>query len=220
MPRPSRRLLRLASLVVLLPLAVAMACYGLVEWKSRGKTFTSVSSLPDENRVAVVLGCAKILPDGRANLFFSSRIKAAVALYSAGKCRAIIVSGDNHVRGYDEPTDMKEALIAAGVPAGRVFCDYAGFRTLDSVLRAKEVFGQQRVVFVSQRFHNERAIYLASQFGMDAVGFNAADVRFGSAAKTYFREVLARGKAVLDTTLLRTQPKFLGPHVEISYNSN
>ncbi len=166
--------------------------------------------------VGLVLGCAPKLAGGRTNLFFTRRIDAAVALYQAGKVRALIVSGDNHREGYDEPTAMKEALMAAGVPESRIYCDYAGFRTLDSVVRAREVFGQNRLVIVSQRFHNERAVYLAQQKGMEVVALNAADVPVRSAAKTWLRERFARVKAVLDVMILRTEPKFLGEPVKVA----
>jgi SanA protein len=125
------------------------------------------------------------------------------------------VSGDNDTRGYDEPTDMKRALIQDGVPADKVYCDYAGFRSLDSIVRAKKVFGQERVTIVSQRFHNERCLYLAQSSGLDAVAFNAAGIRFEWALKTYIREAFARVKAVLDVNLLGVGPKFLGPAVSL-----
>lgn len=125
--------------------------------------------------------------------------------------KALLVSGDNGSRQYDEPTAMKAALVAAGVPAERIVCDYAGFRTLDSVVRAREVFGQSRFLVVSQRFHNERAIFLARRLGIEAVGLNAQDVPRSRALTTWLREYLARVQAVLDVTLLGTRPRFAGP---------
>jgi SanA protein len=137
------------------------------------------------------------------------------ALFKAGKVKALIVSGDNGTQGYDEPTEMKRVLVQMGVPEAKIVCDYAGFRTLDSVVRAKEVFGQQRVIFVSQRFHNARAIYLARAFGIDAWGLNAKDVPVTLSVKTFLREKLACVKAVLDVNVLGTQPKFLGEKVAV-----
>jgi len=112
---------------------------------------------------------------------------------------------------------MKAALIASGVPEGKIYCDYAGFRTLDSIVRAREVFGQSKIMVVSQRFHNERALYLAGSQNVDAIGFNAADAELSrpTAIKNEIREILARVKAVLDTNVLRTQPKFLGTPVQV-----
>jgi SanA protein len=139
-----------------------------------------------------------------------------VALHRAGKVKAFIVSGDNGSKEYDEPTAMKEALVARGVPEAAIYCDFAGFRTLDSVVRAKSIFGQSRYIIVSQHFHNERAIFLARQRGLDAVGLDAADVSRSFAPTTYLREYLARVQAVLDVTLLQTRPKFDGPPVVIT----
>ncbi len=200
---------------VLLSSGVAL-CQWLVLSAAQGRLFAEATNVPDR-RVALVLGCSKQLPDGRENRFFMKRINAAAQLYHAGKCPALIVSGDNSVKGYDEPTDMKEALVAAGVPAARIYCDYAGFRTLDSVVRAREVFGQTRVIIVSQRFHNERAVYLAGQRGVEAIGFNAADAQLPwlLRCKNQVRESLARVSAVLDAQVLGTKPRFLGPRVDI-----
>ena len=109
---------------------------------------------------------------------------------------------------------MKNALIARGVPASAIVLDYAGFRTLDSVVRAKEIFGQTRLVIISQRFHNERAIWIAEHYGVDAIGFNAKDARKTkrSLMVTHVRESLSRVKMFLDL-LFHKQPKFLGEKV-------
>ena len=128
---------------------------------------------------------------------------------------AILVSGDNSRRDYDEPTDMKEALVEAGLPEDRIHCDYAGFRTLDSVVRAKDVFLLDRFVVVSQEFHVERALYIAKELGIEAYGYPARDVGGKAGMKTKAREDLARVKAVLDMKLLNTQPKFRGEPVPI-----
>jgi len=179
-----------------------------------GRCFASAESAPDAP-AALVLGCTEKLADGRTNLYFTRRIAAAAELFHAGRVGALIVSGDNSREEYDEPTAMKDALIRAGVPAERVFCDYAGFRTLDSVVRAKEVFGQSRFLVVSQSFHNERAVYLARANGLDAYGFDAQAVGGAAGLKTRARELAARVAAVVDVAL-GTQPKFLGPPVEIT----
>lgn len=207
--------LKIMAVLALLGLAVILGCQHLVTQAAAGRLYSDPAKLPDE-RVALLPGCVKIMPDGRPNLFFIGRIEAAAQLYKAGKVKAILVSGDNHRDGYDEPTDMKEALIAAGVPEARITCDYAGLRTLDSVMRAKKVFGLERVLLVSQRFQNERALYLAQGCGLNAIAFDAHEVELGSSSwKTYVREVFARVKAVLDVHVLHTQPKFLGPPVKV-----
>ena len=169
--------------------------------------------------VALVLGCAKQLADGRRNLFFSARMAAAAELYRAGKVSYLLVSGDNSRPDYNEPSDMRAALVAAGVPASRIVLDHAGFRTLDSVLRAKDVFGVSRMIVVSQRFHNERAVYLARAHGMDAYGFNARDVGGLEGTRVRARELVSRMAAVLDVEVLHTRPRFPGPPEQTPFAS-
>ncbi len=187
--------------------ASAIAVYAV----SSGRVFDSASidAVPRQ-RAAVVMGCVRTLPNGLNNLYFSRRIDAAAELYKAGKVDCLIVSGDNHVKGYDEPSDMKESLAKAGVPADRIVCDYAGFRTLDTVVRAKKVFGLDSFIIVSQPDHVRRAVFTARGFGCDAYGYAAKDVNGRYSIKTTIREQLAKIAAVLDV-ILRRRPKFLGP---------
>ncbi len=179
-----------------------------------GRCFERVEHVPSAP-VALVLGCAEKVAGGRTNIYFKRRIDAAAELYHSGKVEALIVSGDNSHKEYDEPTAMKNALGRAGVPSERVYCDFAGLRTLDSVVRASAIFGQSRFIVVSQRFHTERAVYLARSRGLEAFGFDAQAVGGGAGLQTRAREWLARLAAVIDTALDR-QPKYLGPPVEIS----
>lgn len=181
---------------------------------AEGKVFDQVSQCP-KVKTALVLGTSRTNKRGNENLYFSYRIKAAVELYRAGKVRFILVSGDNSIKTYDEPTDMKNALVAAGIPANRIYLDYAGFRTLDSMERALKVFGQKEVIVVSQRFHNERAIYLGEHFGMTVYGYNAKDVAKMGGFKTKVRERFARMKVFWDI-LFGVDSKFLGEKVDIS----
>lgn len=170
--------------------------------------------------VALVLGCAPRLADGRANLYFARRIDAAVELYRSGRVRALIASGDNRSNDYDEPTAMKAALVAAGVPEEHVYCDFAGFRTLDSVARAELVFGQRRIVVVSQRFHVERAVYLARARGIEAFGYCARSVGGSSGRRMRVREVVARAAALIDAHVLHTEPRLVGPRVEVDLGAD
>jgi SanA protein len=158
--------------------------------------------------VALLLGTART-HQGRPNQFYRARIEAAAKLFHSGRVRGILVSGDNATMYYNEPVSMQKDLIALGVPAEFITLDYAGFRTLDSVVRAKEVFGVDRLIIVSQRFHAERAIFLARHFGIDASGLAAADPDSPGLMKVRAREVLARVAAVLDIITGRA-PKFLG----------
>ena len=109
---------------------------------------------------------------------------------------------------------MKNELINRGIPADKIYEDFAGFRTLDSVVRAKEIFGQNSYIIISQKFHNERAIYLAQKNGIEAFGFNAKDVNKYAGIKTKIREYLARTKVFVDF-FIGKEPKFGGEKIEI-----
>ena len=205
----------LACLVLLLALIAMLLGYS--EWivsDARHYTYDQVDKVP-YNRVAVVLGTSKYLSGGGPNHYFKYRIKAAAELYNNAKVDFIIVSGDNATVQYNEPRQMRRALIKAGIPASAIYMDFAGFRTLDSVVRAKEVFGQERFTVVSQGFHNERAIFIARHFGIDAVGFNAEDPSAYQGIRTRVREVFARLMGLLDLYVLDKGPKFLGAPVPI-----
>ncbi len=202
--------LLLLSCVVLL--IVIISNYS-IESNASGKTYSDVA-LIQKNKVGLVLGTSKTLQNGRVNLYFKYKVDATVALYKEGKIAFVLVSGDNSRKGYDEPTDFKEELIRRGIPAERIFLDYAGFRTLDSVIRAKEIFGQEQITIISQQFHNERAIYLAEKNDITAIGYNARDVSRRYGLKVRLREYLARTKVFLDI-LFNVKPKFLGDKIEI-----
>ncbi|WP_435254634.1 SanA/YdcF family protein [Tenacibaculum sp. A30] len=204
---------RFFLIVSLLIVAVIYFSNSIIENKAEGKLFNSTENIP-KNKVGLLLGTVKYLSDGRINLYYQFRLDAAVELYKAGKIDFILVSGDNGSKGYDEPTDFKNDLIEAGIPENIIYLDYAGFRTLDSVVRVKEVFGQFSITIISQQFHNERALYLAQHFDIDAVGFNAKGVSGKKALKVQLREYLARVKVFVDI-LLGVDPKFLGEPIEI-----
>jgi SanA protein len=205
--------LKIILLFVFACFAFVLFSYFIVEVDTQGDTFTSTASIP-KNKVGLVLGTSRLTRSGRINYYFKHRIDATVKLYRAGKIDFVLVSGDNGHKGYDEPTDFKNALIEQGIPEDKIFLDYAGFRTLDSVVRAKEVFGQHSFTVISQEFHNERAIFLANRKGIQVVGFNAKDVRTSAKLKMKLREYLARTKAVLDI-IFGVKPKFLGEKIEI-----
>jgi SanA protein len=161
--------------------------------------------------VGLVLGCSPRMTDGRQNLFFARRISAASELYRAGRVRYLLLSGDNSRADYDEPREMRRALIRAGVPASRLVLDYAGFRTLDSVMRAKDVFGLDEVIIVSQHFHNERAVYLARAHGLRAFGFDAQAVGGPEGVRVALREAASRVFAIFDVNVFHAKPRFDGP---------
>ncbi len=164
--------------------------------------------------VGLLLGTSKNLKNGAKNDFFYNRIDAAVELFKGGKISNIIISGDNSRTDYNEPTDMKAELVKNGIPDSLIYLDYAGFRTLDAVVRARDIFGQNSFIVISQKFHNERAVYLARKFGIDAFGYNAKEVQAYKGFKTKVRELFARDKMFLDL-FFGVKPKFLGEKITI-----
>lgn len=165
-------------------------------------------------KVGIVPGTIRYLASGNPNLYFSYRIDAAVKLYQSGKISHLLISGDNGREGYNEPLDMKNALMEQGIPENAITLDYAGFDTYDSMIRAQEVFGQDRYIVISQEFQNERAVYIARRFGIEAYGFNAKDVKNYGGLRTKVRETLARVKAFVEVQL-GVQPTYLGEKVII-----
>lgn len=202
-------------LFALLALGVLMVLYA--NWRipnfSDKYIYSSINNVPEKS-VAIVLGTSQYIGK-RENLYFKYRIDAATELYYAGKLDAIVVSGDNKHMSYNEPRDMRKALLKAGVPDSIIYLDYAGFRTLDSMVRMGKVFGQDTFVVISQRFHNERAIFLARHYGYEAFGYNATDLTLSKYSfKTKVRELLARVKVYVDI-IFGVKPKFLGEPIEI-----
>ncbi len=165
-------------------------------------------------KVGLLLGTSRNLKNGAKNDFFFNRTDAAAALYKGGKIRNILISGDNSRAGYNEPADMKAELILNGVPDTVIYLDYAGFRTLDAVIRARDIFGQNSFIVISQKFHNERAVYLARNSGMDAYGYNAKEVTAYKGFRTKLREIFARDKMFLDL-FFGVKPKFSGEKITI-----
>lgn len=208
-----RKPLYITLIIAILCIISLIVCDQTIKKGTAAQIYNEVITIP-QNNVGLLLGTSPKLKNGNNNLYFDYRILAAVELYKAGKIKYILISGDNHREDYNEPEEMKKALILKGVPEKSIYLDYAGFRTLDSVVRAKEVFGQSRLTIISQRFHNERAIYLAEKNGMDAIGYNAKDVNTYAGLKTNIRELLARVKMFIDLAIAK-QPHFLGEKIII-----
>jgi len=211
MKKNKKRILLL--FIFIMPIVLVFTANYSIEKNAENKTYSNASNIK-KNKVGLVLGTSKILKNGRINLYFKYRINATVELYEKGMIDFVLVSGDNGNKNYDEPTDFKNELIKKGIPANKIYLDYAGFRTLDSVIRAKEIFGQTSLTIISQKFHNERAIYLAEKNGISAIGFNARDLTGKYGIKTRIREYFARTKAYIDV-IFGIQPKFLGEKIEI-----
>ena len=185
--------------------------------KSSSYIYSDVTKLPSK-KALLLLGTTKYLSSGGINYFYKYRIDATVKLFKAGKVKAIVVSGDNGDKSYDEPTMMHDDLVARGVPSKYITLDYAGFRTLDSIVRAEVIFGLKDYIIVSQRFHLERAIYIAHAKGQKVLGFVAKDFKNTIWAKRMEqRELLARAKAFLDLYVWDREPRFYGKKEHVLY---
>jgi SanA protein len=195
-------------LITLVTIAVLLVFANLwVVNSTSDKVFSNTDTLPP-HEVAVVLGTSARLGGGQPNPFFETRIKTAAGLYHAGKVKYFIVSGDNRTKYYNEPEEMKKALVKSGVPDSVITLDYAGLRTLDTIVRCKEIFGQDTVTIITQPFHCYRALFISKYYDMNAVAVMTDDVKFSS--RIYVREYFARARAVLDLYVFKTSPRHLG----------
>jgi Uncharacterized membrane protein len=204
------------SIVAALIIFIAMPtlCYYGIAYKAKDRIYEDVDKMP-YREVGMVLGTGPTTVSGGRNSYFYYRLDATELLYKAGKIKFILISGDNSRKDYSEPDVMRDTLIARGVPSEAIYVDYAGFRTLDSVIRAKKVFGQNKMTVISQRFHNERSIALGDWQDMDLIAFDAKETSSTfHKVRAHVREGFARVKLLIDM-LVDEQPKFLGEPIEI-----
>ncbi len=208
-----RKLINIVLLGIVFLLFFVIGCNVWVINSGSGFMVNNIQELP-ENKVALVLGTARRVKGGFKNIYFYNRINAAADLYFKGKVKHLILSGDNRHSSYNEPHDMRNALLERGVPESAITLDYAGFRTLDSIIRCNKIFKQKKFTIISQQFHNYRAIFIARSHDLEVVAYNA-DNHPSPKFKVTFREWLARCKAVLDIYMFNMQPKFLGEQIDI-----
>jgi len=165
-------------------------------------TYHSINKIP-YNDFGLLLGTSQFTRNGEINSYSKFRIEAAVDLFRVKKIKYIIVSGAKE-KYYNEPLYIKNELIEAGIPPNVIITDNYGFRTLESILRCQKIYGQNKFTVISQEFHNTRAVYIARNFGIEAIAYDAIDTKFNSDIKTYMRELLARVKALLEVHFLDT----------------
>jgi len=201
--RARRRLFRIAVILAVLAIGAPVLARLYIHHCARGRVFADVSRVP-HRRVALVLG-AGIKPDGRLSRLLEDRVQAAIKLYRVGAVEKLLMSGDNRVSHYNEPMRMRNYAIEHGVPRGDVAMDFAGRRTYDSVYRAKHIFGLDRLMVVSQRFHVERALFLCDHIGVKGIGF-AADARGHRNPRAEIRELGACLGALIDVYLRSPRP--------------
>lgn len=203
------------ALIILLALFLIaiLVSDNIINNSTKDYVYNSIDKIPS-NRVGLLLGTSKFLKNGNPNNYFNNRIIAVINLFNAKKIEFIVISGDNSTENYNEPQEMKNELIKSGIPENKIFLDYAGFRTYDSVIRLNKILGQTDFTIISQEFHNQRAIYIAQANNLKAIGYNAEDIDLYNGFKTQVREKLARLKVFIDL-LIEKEPKFLGEKIEI-----
>ena len=211
-----RKVLIFLEVLILIPVLLLIISNQVIRVSAEDHLYDSVEEIP-HNRVGLVLGTSPRIRNGGQNPYFNNRMEAAALLYHKGRVNYLIVSGDNRTRYYNEPEYMRRALIDLGVPSDVIFADKAGLRTFDSVWRAREVFGQKEITIISQRFHNQRAVYIAKHNGLKAIAYNAADVPQSNNDKTRIREWFAKANVFVDMALKR-KPQTEDERIEIGSN--
>jgi SanA protein len=194
-------------------LTIIYFCNKIIVDATKDNLYSDLNKIPF-NKVGLLLGASKYGKHGHNNPYYDYRIEAAINLLKNAKIKYIIISGDNSRKDYNEPESMRSDLIKGGIDSTKIYLDYAGFRTFDSIIRLKEIFGQDYVTIISQQFHNERAIYTASRAGIIAIGFNAKEAGNVQGLETPWRERLARVKTFLDFWVDK-KPKYLGSKIII-----
>lgn len=211
------RILKWIFLIVLFIIIGLLVINVYISKQAKADMYKDISKVPAK-KAALVLGTAKYMIGGGKNYFYTYRIRAAVKLFKAGKVKAIVVSGDHSTKYYNETGKMQKDLIKAGIPSQYITLDPLGVRTLDSLVRAEAIFDLKDYIIVSQKFHLERALFIAKAKGQKVIGFMAKDIPGTAAAyRMKAREYLARAKAFLDVYILHTTPKFYGKKEKVNY---
>lgn len=200
---------------IILFIALVLGSNIWVIYSTKDELYTEQNQLP-EHGIALVLGTSHRTSSGGTNPFFKNRIETAAALYHSGKIDQFLLSGDNSSLYYNEPVTMQKALVKLGVPESAITLDYAGLRTLDSIVRCKEIFGQNKITIITQPFHSYRALFISQYYGMEAVAVVADEPGFEYSFKVRIREYMARTKAVLDLYVLKTTPRHMGQKEELN----
>ncbi len=209
-----KKLAKILSYAVVALVLLLVASNIWVVWSTSDRVYSDYHLVP-AHPVALVLGTSHRLTDGSPNPYFENRIRTAASLYKEGKVTHFLLSGDNSTKYYNEPLAMRKALVREGVPDSVITLDAAGLRTLDSIVRSKEIFGQDKITIITQPFHCNRALFISRFYNIDAVAIQAVDPSPEAGTNIYLREYFARAKAVIDLYILNTQPRHLGEKVHL-----
>jgi SanA protein len=191
----------------------ALAIHHRVSSAGQGRIFSLEDEVP-KHKVGLVLG-ALVFPNGRLSKMLQDRVDAGIDLYKRGVVEKLLMSGDNRTAHYNEVTAMRNYAIEHGVPSDDVVRDFAGFRTYDSIYRAKELWGLNDMIIISQKFHLPRSLFIAQKLGIDAIGVYAVDNPYRALARAELREKAARVVAWIDV-LAGRDPYFLGQKETLS----
>lgn len=202
-----KTVLKIVGYIVVVLIAFVIITNLWIYFSTSADVYTELDNVPS-GQVALVLGTSHRLVDGSPNPFFHERMKTAAELYKQGKVKHILVSGDNATIYYNEPHKMRQALIKLGIPSEKITLDYAGFRTLDSIVRCKKIFGQDNIIIITQPFHSYRALFISNYYDIQAVAMSTEKVE--ASVKVQIREYFARMLAVWDLYVIKKEPKFLG----------
>ncbi|MEH0834971.1 outer membrane permeability protein SanA [Pectobacterium cacticida] len=198
--------------LISVPLFTAFAFDRWISWETAPFIYDDIQTLP-KRQVGVVLGTAKYYRTGVINQYYRFRMQGALNAYNSGKVSYLLLSGDNALQSYNEPMTMRRDLIAAGVSPSDIVLDYAGFRTLDSIVRTRKVFDTNDFTIITQRFHCERALFIALHLGIQAQCYAVPSPKDMMTVR--IREFGARLGALFDLYILKREPRFLGPSVPI-----
>lgn len=207
------RMLAFVITVMVLAVAVVGVTNAIVIKTGSDKIVTADQAQTADAQCVLVLG-ASVLPDGTPSEMLRHRLDVGIQLYKQGVAPKIIMSGDNGTESYNEVQSMKAYAVAQGVPSEDIFCDHAGFSTYESMYRAQSIFGVERMVVVTQTYHLYRALYTATELGMEVCGVSADLNTYSRQAYYDFREVLARTKDVFQTAI-HAKPTFDGGTISL-----
>lgn len=193
-----KRLSIAAAISLLICIGIILICNSLVINNAKDRTFDNISEVPSRE-IGLLLGTSPVTPQGGHNFYFDNRIKAAAELFHAGKIKKILASGGDYTaterHGCDEPTAMRDSLVAYGVPDTCIIEHWQGWRTINSIEAVKELYEFDNITIISQKYHNERALYQADHIGINAIGYNAAPSPIRrNRIKNNIREYFARVK--------------------------
>jgi len=187
--------------ILLFVLILPLLFDGLVSLTTLSRCYKEIEQLPS-NSFGLIPGTRKTMRNGNINRYYKYRIEGAARLFHAGKTKTLIVSGHRAVSPeglYDEPGEMLEDLVLLGVPKEKIITDRSGDRTIDSIRFALRI-SDGTMTIISQRFHNQRSVFIAQALGMSAIGYDVQDVPFCRGLKTRIREIFARMRMIIDLT--------------------